>query len=110
MELKYNMEFEDETIVLKLKKFINQIYKLLPSREEQSDWEKPLSTIIEEFSGFNSLMDGHNEQELFTILCKLEGLRYLNKPEDFFLYRRTIFECLNLIQEVINQICLDQKI
>lgn len=40
-----------------------------------------------------------NRQEtVFCILCKLEGLFGLTSEEDFFSYRRTIFECLNLLQ------------
>jgi hypothetical protein len=41
------------------------------------------------------LIDYHDV--LFPLLCKLKGLYDLNKEEDFFLYRRTIFECLNLL-------------
>lgn len=105
MELKYNLTFEDKTIVAKLKRFISQIYKLLPCREEGTDWEKLLLTIIEEFSGLKSLMESQYEDEMFTVICKLEGLRHLTNPEDFMMYRKTIFECLNLIQEVINNLC-----
>lgn len=108
MELKYNLTFKDKTIVAKLKRFINQIYKLLPCREEGTDWEKLLLTIIEEFSGLKSLMESQYEDEMFTVICKLEGLRHLTNSEDFMMYRKTIFECLNLVQEVINNLCQDQ--
>jgi hypothetical protein len=42
MILKYNIEIKKENILNRLQNLINQIYKLLPSREEGTDWEKPL--------------------------------------------------------------------
>lgn len=42
MILKYNIEFENGTISDRLQNLINQTYKLLPNREEGTDWEKPL--------------------------------------------------------------------
>jgi len=42
MILKYNVDIEEQTIHNRLQNLINQIYKLLPSREEGADWEKPL--------------------------------------------------------------------
>lgn len=99
MIIKYNIDIQDEAILLNLKKITNQIYKLLPSREEGSDWEKPLSTLLEELSGMDRLLLGQHET-FFPLLCKLEGLFILTQPEDFFTFRRTIFECLGLVNEL----------
>ena len=38
---------DKEAIAKNLKRVINQIYKLLPLREEGKDWEKPLETLME---------------------------------------------------------------
>ena len=38
------------------------------------------------------------ELELVKILSKLEGLKDLTKKEDFYLYRKTVLECTNLIK------------
>lgn len=103
MVLKYDIEIPNEDVVVNLKRITNQVYKLLPSREEGADWEKPLSTLIEEMAGMERLFDGQYST-LFSLLCKLEGLFILTKEEDFFLFRRTIFECLSLINEMVNQI------
>lgn len=103
MILKYDIEIPNEDIIVNLKRITNQVYKLLPSREEGADWEKPLSTLIEEMAGMERLFDGQCSA-LFPLLCKLEGLFILTKQEDFFLFRRTIFECLSLINEMVNQI------
>lgn len=38
MLLKYNIEINNSVISNRLKNLVNQIYKLLPVREEGSDW------------------------------------------------------------------------
>lgn len=99
MILKYNLEVSSDTVQKNLKRIVNQIYKLLPLREEEEDWKKPLSTLMEELAGMNNLLIG--EQELFfSLLCKMEGLFQLTQEKDFLLYRRTIFECLSLLDEI----------
>ena len=94
MVLKYDMDISNEAINKNLTRLTNQIYKLLPMREEGNDWKTPLITIIEEFAGMSSILK-ENETQLFSLLCKLEGLMIFEN--DFFLYRRTIFECLNMV-------------
>ena len=42
MILKYDIEIDNKAISHRLRGLINQIYKLLPVREEGNDWEKPL--------------------------------------------------------------------
>ena len=106
MELKYKFEFNNKVIIRRLKNLTNQIYKLLPIREEQLDWEKPLETIIEQLGGIQRLMQKNtNLQEIFfPLLNKLEGLYILIEDKDFSCYRRTIFECLGLIQNLIKAV------
>ena len=96
MILKYNLEVENEVVLNNIKKLTNLIYKLLPNREEDLDWEKPLETIIEELAGMNRLFIGQ-DNIFFPLICKLEGLFTLTEQDDFLLFRRTIFECLSLI-------------
>lgn len=38
MILKYNINIDNQTISHRLQNLINQTYKLLPSREEGTDW------------------------------------------------------------------------
>lgn len=90
MKIKYDLEVSNLTLCNRIKKLINQVYKLLPTREEGKDWEKPLQTLIEELSGMKRLI--MNQDDLFfLILCKMEGLFSLNRPEDMGTYRRIIF-------------------
>ena len=92
MVIKYNGNIEETSIDMELKKITNQIYSLLPKREEGGDWKKPLGTIQEELVGMCDI--------LFPLVCKLEGLYGLSKEEEFMRYRATIFECLGLIGEL----------
>ena len=103
---------EKDIIINMLKKRLNLIYKLLPTREEKSDWGKLLSTIVEELSGLYIMFNSEElKYNLFIIICKLEGLNSLAEPDDFFDYRRVIFEVLNLTQQLIDLVdenCQDQ--
>lgn len=105
MILKYNVDIEEQTIHDRLQNLINQTYKLLPSREEGADWEKPLQTVLEELAGMQRLMNCGYSEIFFPLLNKLEGLYSLVEDDDFLCYRRTIFECLGLMNELQKSIC-----
>lgn len=105
MILKYNIQIDSNIVAQRFQSLINQIYKLLPVREEKSDWEKPLQTIMEQLVGMQRLLNCGDSEIYFALLNKLEGLYSLTKDEDFFNYRRTIFECLSLMNILKNEIC-----
>lgn len=104
MALTSGVIINKESIDFNLKRIINQVYKLLPMREEGRDWEKPLQTLIEQLSGMKRLIDGQDDL-FFLILCKMEGLFSLNKNEDMTIYRRIIFECLGLLNTLEQNVC-----
>lgn len=104
-KIKYDIEINRDVIISNLKRITNQIYKLLPIREESVDWVSPLSTILEELAGMDRLLIGQHDL-FFPILCKLEGLFTLDGENDFFEYRRTIFEILSLMNSLMEK-CLD---
>ena len=99
MLIKYDAFIDNNAIINNLSRLINQIYKLLPSREENMDWQKPLVTIQEELAGMDMLLLDHH-QILFQLMSKLEGLFTLTQEKDFMTFRKTIFECLNLVNEI----------
>jgi hypothetical protein len=105
MVIKYNAEINNAAIAKELKRLTNLIYKLLPSREENVDWGKPLETIIEELAGMDRLLIDQHEI-LFPLLSKLEGLFTLTEVDDFALFRRSIFECLGAMNTLIKK-CQD---
>lgn len=105
MILKYNIEIKNANIADRIQNLINQIYKLLPNREQGVDWEKPLETILEQLVGMYRLMNNQYSEIFFPLLNKLEGLYSLTNEDDFLCYRRTIFECLGLMNELKEKIC-----
>ena len=86
MVIKYNGNIEETSIDMELKKITNQIYSLLPKREE-------------ELVGMCDILFLQHDI-LFPLVCKLEGLYGLSREEEFMRYRATIFECLGLIGEL----------
>ena len=105
MILKYDINIDNLIIHDRIQNLINQTYKLLPNREEGADWEKPLQTILEELAGMQRLMNCGYSEIFFPLFNKLEGLYSLVKDDDFLCYRRTIFECLGLMNELQKLIC-----
>ena len=69
-------------------------------RENEANWEKQLETVINEVAGLNELMI-HSAPQFLQVLSKLEGLNI--QPSTFEFYRKTIFEAINLIQEIKNE-------
>jgi len=87
---KYGRDLDDESLGLYFKKIKNDIFKLLPLREEGAEWDKHLRTILIELNGFDRLTE---EFKLISILSKLESLYEI---KEFVYYRKTIFEILSL--------------
>ena len=103
MKIKGNIYINTGSIERNLKRILNQVYKLLPTREEGHDWQKPLETLIEQLGGMSRLLTDYHDN-LFTILCKLQGLYTLEDSTDFADYRRAIFDCITLISELEHEI------
>lgn len=100
MITKYSAPVDNRTIDKNLHRLIGQVYKLLPYREENINWEKPLITIQTELAGMNSLFADNIEfsSTLFSLECKLEGLIAGKAKEDFDIFRNDIFECIGKIK------------
>ena len=73
----------------------NQLWKLIPMKEHEEDWQKQLDTVILEITGLNEVLV--LTPALTSLLSKLEGLRVVEIP--FTLYRKTVFESISLLQE-----------
>lgn len=94
----YDVDIDNSAIQENLKRICNQIFKLLPMREEGQDYIKPTETLIVELLGMAHLLP--EVKELFSLVCKLEGLKEGGEEIEFFLYRRTIFECCGIIDQI----------
>ena len=92
---KYEIEFSQETIQKTVRRLTNQLWKLIPMRENDEDWYKQLQTVTLEIAGLNELFISPT---FLQLLSKLEGLQI--KEVNFELYRKTILECINILQEL----------
>ena len=95
---KYDIDFPLETKEQDLKRLINQLWKLIPMRENEEDWINHLNTMIEEISGLVEIYK--NKLEGLILLSKLEGLTS-EVCNDFMIYRKTVFRCIDLLAQVI---------
>ena len=66
-------------------------------RENNENWEKQLNTVTLEVVGLNEIFLSY--PQFLQLLSKLEGLQKMREI-DFDLYRKTIFETINLLQEI----------
>ena len=92
---KYEIEFTDEQIKSNVQRLTNQLWKLIPMREHNEDWQKQLETVLIEIAGLNELFTSPISLQL---LSKLEGLNV--KETNFEIYRKTIFECISLVRSI----------
>jgi len=95
LSTKYGFEVSVEDVDTNVKRLTNQMWKLIPMREHKEDWEKQLNTVIVEIAGLNEVFI---TPHFLQLLSKLEGLRI--QETDFELYRKTVFECISLLQEL----------
>lgn len=93
---KYNFDFSKEVIQKDVIRLTNQIWKLIPMKEHDEDWQKQLDTVIIEIAGLNEIFV--QEPQFLQILSKLEGLK-VQVDLEFQIYRKTVFEIINLLQE-----------
>lgn len=98
MKLKYGIEIENDAIISNLDRICGRIFKLLPDREEGKEWKAPLQNLIIEIYGIDSLLC--DQISLFRLLSHLESLLLLDSEDDFMAFRKSIFECLNILKKV----------
>lgn len=75
----------------------NQMWKLIPMRENNENWLGQLDSLIVELAGLNELSDNTDEKFLI-LLSKLRGLQV--EETIFQVYRKTVFECISLLREM----------
>ena len=97
---KYEFEFAEEVVNKNIMRLTNQMWKLIPMREHNEDWKKQLDTVIIEIAGLNEIFIW--SPQFLQSLSKLEGLK-VTEDIDFSLYRKTVFEVINLVQDFKNE-------
>lgn len=93
--MKYNFDVKEEEFGKNAQRLTNQLWKLIPMREHEEDWQKQLDTVILEIVGLDEIFIGSS---FIQLLSKLEGLR--KEKVDFEFYRKTIFECISLLRGI----------
>lgn len=84
----------EDVIFSDIERLTNQMWKLIPMRENEEDWLMQLDSLIVEIAGLNALIDGN----FLVLLSKLKGLRI--EDTTFVIYRKTVFECISLLREM----------
>lgn len=97
METKYGFDVPVEVLLADKKRLINQLWKILPMRENEENWKKQLQTVIDEIVGLNEVFS--KELNFLILLCKLESLYEIKEFQDF---RKIVFESINLLGEIID--------
>jgi hypothetical protein len=92
---KYNIEFCEEDVRANVQRLTNQLWKLIPMREHEENWQKQLETVLIEVVGLNELF---TSPIILQLLSKLEGLSI--RETTFDIYRKTIFECISLVRSI----------
>lgn len=93
---KYNFPLEEEQVKAIIKRLTNQLWKLIPMRENDEDWQKQVNSTIIEIAGLNEIFG--QVPQFLLLLSKLEGI--LQVETAFEVYRKTVFECITLLHEI----------
>jgi hypothetical protein len=80
-----------------INRLTNQLWKLIPMRENDENWLGQLDSVIVELLGLQDIYLIADDKFL-TLLAKLKGLR--NNEIMFSIYRKTVFECISLLREM----------
>lgn len=94
---KYNLEVPNESFVNEINRLTNQIWKLIPMRENEEDWLAHLQTVIVEITGLGEIV--MLDENLLPLLEILEGINI--KETDFRIYRKLVFEAISLLRKLV---------
>lgn len=92
----YGFQVPNSTIDSDINRLTNQLWKLIPMRENKENWLGQLDTVIIEISGLNAILVADNN--FIVLLSKLEGLKVVET--EFNVYRKTVFEAISLLREM----------
>ena len=93
---KYGIEFSNEDFERNINRLTNQLWKLIPMREHEEDWEGQLETVLIELIGLNEMLN--KNEKFIVLLSKLTGLK--STEVEFNFYRKTVFEAISLLREL----------
>lgn len=97
MKTKYDFDISAAIVVADINRLTNQLWKLIPMRENEEDWENQLQTVIIEIVGLGEILC--KNENFLVLVSKLEGLKKVEL--EFKTYRKTVFETISLLREVV---------
>ena len=95
---KYGIDISLANTAVDINRLTNQLWKLIPMRENGEEWQSHLQTVVVELVGLNEIFNF--DERFLILLSKLEGIRV--GDTEFFIYRKTVFECISLLREIYN--------
>lgn len=94
---KYDFNIPEESVKKNVIRLTNQMWKLIPMRENNENWEKQLDTVIIEIAGLGEIF--LENPQFLQLLSKLEGIKITSL--NFDMYRKTVFESISLLRSLI---------
>lgn len=92
-------KFANSLVAKDMRRLINQVWKLLPMRENNEDWQKQLNSVLIEIRGLHRMFG--DQLDFLILLSQLEGL---HEVDDFMLYRSSVFNIISLMTELTSLI------
>lgn len=96
MITKYNIDIPAAAFAADINRLTNQLWKLIPMRENDENWQNQIDTVLIELVGLNEILE--IDENFLILISKLEGLKY--REVDFYIYRKTVFETISLLREI----------
>lgn len=94
---KYDFTFSSQMLDANINRLTNQLWKLIPMREHEENWQGQLDSVVIELAGLNEIFPQPvSDNKFLILLSKLEGLRV--EETTFELYRKTVFESISLLR------------
>ena len=93
---KYNVQIPAATFAADINRLTNQLWKLIPMRENNEDWQTQVDTVLLELIVLNEILE--IDEKFLILISKLEGLKIYEV--DFHIYRKTVFETISLLREI----------
>ena len=95
---KYNVDIPRESYITDIQRLTNQLWKIIPMRENNEPWLKQLNTVLLEIVGLSELFAA--APQFLQLISKLEGLSAIGADIEFELFRKTVFEALSLLSRL----------
>lgn len=91
-------DFSNVIVGKDLHRLVNQIWKLLPMRENEENWQKQLNSVLNELYGLHYMFSG--QLDFLILISKLEGLV---ETDNFMTYRMVVFSAISILTELANK-------